>query len=188
MTGATATGDRDDFEALRDEADGVSVGSWWQDPAAAILFLDFDGVLHPDKVAYDSEGVFSRMPLLLELLRAEAGLRVVVSSSWREIMPMTTLRALFAPLQDRVVGKTPQRPPQRKIPEHLWSFIREAECTVWMEEHSQGRRIPWLALDDQAFRFSPGCEHLYLVEPTTGLVEADLPRIREWLAGLVQAG
>lgn len=39
MTGAAATSGRDDFEALRDEADGVSAGSWWQDPAAAILFL-----------------------------------------------------------------------------------------------------------------------------------------------------
>lgn len=172
------------FETLRAEADGAGVGRWWEDPTAAILFLDFDGVLHPDKVSYDDQGVFSRMPLLLELLRSEPGLRVVVSSSWREIMPMDELRGLFEPLQDRVVGKTPQRPPQRKIPGHLWSYIREAECVVWMKEHSQGRTVPWLALDDQAFRFSPDCPNLYLVEPSTGLAPEDLPTIRARLQAL----
>lgn len=172
------------FAVLKAEADGASQGRWQEDPAAAVLFLDFDGVLHPDKVTYDSEGVFSRMPVLLELLRAEPGLRVVVSSSWREIMPMDTLRDLFSPLQDRVVGKTPQRPPKRKIPSPLWSYIREAECVVWMNEHSQGRKVPWLALDDQPFRFSPDCANLYLAQPATGLTPEDLPRIRARLQAL----
>ncbi len=46
-----------------------------------ILFLDIDGVLHPDP-AMAEEGFFQRH-LLWQLLSARTELKVVISSDWR---------------------------------------------------------------------------------------------------------
>jgi hypothetical protein len=71
---------------------------------APVLFLDFDGVLHPNLAA---EGqMFSRAPLLAQALE---GLHVdiVVSSSWRFQWELAHLRALLpAALQAKVRGVT----------------------------------------------------------------------------------
>ena len=45
-----------------------------------ILFLDFDGVLHPNS---DDSEHFSCAPLLWELLRRHPDVRVVLSTGWR---------------------------------------------------------------------------------------------------------
>lgn len=70
---------------------------------APVLFLDFDGVLHPNLAA---EGqMFSRAPLLAQALE---GLHVdiVVSSSWRFQWELAQLRALLpAALQGEGQGR-----------------------------------------------------------------------------------
>ena len=58
-------------------------------------FLDFDGVLHPDRSSVDL--YFCRLTLLEPWLRKRPQIEVVISSSWREAHPLDELRefALF---------------------------------------------------------------------------------------------
>lgn len=68
-----------------------------------IIFLDFDGVLHPDGV-----GLFSRLPLLESFLSRMPEAEIVVSSTWREDHTLDELRQFFSPeLRQRISGVTP---------------------------------------------------------------------------------
>lgn len=50
-----------------------------------ILFLDFDGVMHPD-LCPRSEW-FERLPMFERWLRGHDQIEVVISSSWRNVVP-----------------------------------------------------------------------------------------------------
>ena len=68
-----------------------------------IIFLDFDGVLHPDGIAK-----FSRLPVLERFLVEMPDAEVVVSSTWREDHTLDQLRDIFSPpLRSRITGVTP---------------------------------------------------------------------------------
>jgi hypothetical protein len=132
-----------------------------------VLFLDFDGVLHP---AQGGE-LFTSLALLEAVLRDAPEVRVVISSSWREIHPLDELREYFSEdLRDRVIGITPLQAPVEAVPEKLAMHRRHAECMAWLANNAHER---WLALDDQAFLWSAGCKNLQLVDGRTGLTEAD---------------
>jgi hypothetical protein len=74
-----------------------------------ILFLDVDGVLHPEGPSREPK--FCRLPLLEEWLRGRPGVEVVISSSWREVHPFEELVSFFA--EDR---PWPQRRQCRRSP------------------------------------------------------------------------
>jgi len=57
-----------------------------------ILFLDFDGVLHPMNRA---TGVFSLLPHFEQVMRDYPGVDIVVSSTWRETYSIEELRSVF---------------------------------------------------------------------------------------------
>lgn len=59
------------------------------------LFLDFDGVLHPEPLYGDGE-LFCRLPLLEALLREFPEVSIVVSSTWRDTRTVEELRKLFS--------------------------------------------------------------------------------------------
>lgn len=131
-----------------------------------VLFLDFDGVLHRDGAPVDE--LFCHIPLLEEALRRCPGVDVVISSSWREVHPLDEIQEYFSPdIGARIIGITPARPELATIPTELWSFVREAECVAWIMEHRPSP--PWIALDDQAWRFRPFCPNLLLIDGKTGL-------------------
>lgn len=68
-----------------------------------IIFVDFDGVLHPDGVA-----LFSRLPMFESLLARMPDAEVVVSSTWREDHTLEQLRQFPSPdLRRRITGVTP---------------------------------------------------------------------------------
>lgn len=149
----------------------------------AILFLDFDGVLHPEP-CHDSP-LFCRMPLLERALAALPQVRVVVSSSWRHGRSLDDLRALFPEsLQPRIVGFTPTfKDFAHEVPEALKRFPREAECLRWLRDNGE-LGTAWVALDDAPWMFTPLCPHLVETDSTTGLqdneVEALLKRVRRF--------
>jgi hypothetical protein len=124
-----------------------------------ILFLDFDGVLHPvDRPT----GTLVLLPALERVLRDFAEVDIVISSAWREAYTLEQLRGLFAPdIQARVIDVTPifaeiDRPAPR-----------EAEILAWLQ--SAGRtEEEWVAIDDIAWFFSPACPNLILTETTIG--------------------
>lgn len=143
-----------------------------------ILFLDFDGVLHPARSMAPGELLFCRLPLLESWLRERPGVDVVISSSWREAHPLDELVSYFAgDLKGRVLGATPiitsddwaqydgGPPPLR--------FGREIEIRRWQHQSAAPWR-PWAALDDQPWLFAPFCEFLVTCDGDTGLTTRNL--------------
>lgn len=137
-----------------------------------VLFLDFDGVLHPlDR----RDELFSCLPLFEQTVRQFPDLDIVISSSWRVDHSLEELRAVFtADIAARIVGETPY---------HTDGFTaerygRESEIRAWL--HQFGRESePWLALDDSDWMFSPNCPQLILVDPAVGFSHAEVIRLRQ---------
>lgn len=77
-----------------------------------VLFLDFDGVLHPDGEAALDENfrllpnpnLFCWKGLLHELLKPHPEVQIIVSSDWRRLFDDESLVRLLGPLGNRFVG------------------------------------------------------------------------------------
>ncbi|WP_342617552.1 HAD domain-containing protein [Rhodoferax sp. GW822-FHT02A01] len=135
-----------------------------------ILFLDFDGVLHPDPC--DRRDWFCQLPLLENVLRQHPHVDVVISSSWRYDHSLEQLRGTFAEdLRSRIVGVTPTdaRPqvedwmPQALLPSHH----REIECRKWLQRY-RSTQTHWLAIDDVREWFAPDCKNLLVTDSGKG--------------------
>lgn len=115
-----------------------------------ILFLDFDGVLHPDSVYLQggqpvlrAEGrLFQWAPLLVEALLPAPDVHIVLSTSWVRWLGFRNAKsALPIELQSRVIGAT---------------WHSRIDLVEWetLSRHGQIRRYlvgkptNWLALDD----------------------------------------
>jgi hypothetical protein len=135
-----------------------------------ILFLDFDGVLHPvDR----REGCFSCLPALENALREFNDVEIVISSSWRLEFNLTQLRSIFSSDVARcVIDVTPDRATKM---ESIEPYRREREVDDWVDDwlRENGREYePWLVLDDCEWMFSPSCTRLILVNSVTGFNES----------------
>ena len=83
-----------------------------------LLFVDFDGVLHPAAAQFELEtvhlppakllsaGLFSHLDLLVKLLAPFPAVGLMVHSSWRLTHSDAEIRALLGPAGDRFVGVT----------------------------------------------------------------------------------
>lgn len=132
-----------------------------------ILFLDFDGVLHPE-FCHESRH-FECAHHLANACSALGNLDIVISSTWRHQMGHATLTSrLPEALARRVVGVTPAYPILRDLPHKVMPFEREAECLSWVRANRPGHES-WIAADDRAWLFRPFCPELFLVNGKTGL-------------------
>jgi hypothetical protein len=124
-----------------------------------ILFLDFDGVLHP---FHRPTGPFTLLPDFERVMRDFSNVDIVISSAWREVHTLDELRELFSPdIQERIIDVTPVFSASDK------PYLREAEITFWLR--TAGREVePWVAIDDTEWFFSPGCRNLILVDTHIG--------------------
>lgn len=147
-----------------------------------ILFLDFDGVLHPED--RDAEP-FCRVPLLWQLLRQCPQAEVVFSTSWREVYPPDVMLDFVTAgggedLAHRFVGSNPRVLEPSTQGDYR---RREIECLAWLAGSGFASR-PWLALDDIADWFSTSSPNLHLVDYRTGLTEQDvaavLQKLKQW--------
>lgn len=144
-----------------------------------ILALDFDGVLHP--VMTTMEPKFCRLELLEGWLRGRPDVDVVISSSWREVHPFDILRSFFADdLQARVLGVTPlahsprgPASPRSDAERAVAIGERQHEIEQWVADCGLPTE-QWVALDDDASLFRPGCPNLVVCEPTIGLTVSQL--------------
>lgn len=128
---------------------------------AVILFLDFDGVLHPDaaflvkgRPTLKAEGeLFMWAPLLIKTLADFPEVQIVLSTSWaRELSFSRARRWLPGELRARVVGSTWHS---------AMSFKRDGfrGLSAWWDEATRYQQIKryagragltdWVAIDDQ---------------------------------------
>lgn len=142
-----------------------------------ILFVDFDGVLHPQ----NKGAVFTCTNVLWAILRLHPELRVVISSSWRWDRSLENMKRLMTAnggedLACRIVGATP------KLRHTIYAGCRQIECEAWLQTNRLSE-MAWLALDDMPELFDSGTPHLYLVDPRLGLTEADVAGISRGIRG-----
>lgn len=131
------------------------------------IFLDFDGVLHPEFCRESNH--FACLKVFEQVLRECRNCDVVITSTWRLHTPIEGLRGHFAPdLSERIVGATDEFARLKDIPDSLVSFQREAECHAWLRAHDRGM-YPWLAVDDRSWLYRPFNRSLFLVDGKTGL-------------------
>jgi hypothetical protein len=158
------------------------------------LYLDLDGVLHPDAVYRGKKGLELRAPghllmhahILINVLDRYPDIKIVLSTSWVRMLGYDkTLSKLPQSIQERVIGATWHR--------HMKSdtgYDPFSHMTRFEQIHSHvGRNAikHWLALDDlhsgeetwpQEFQ-----DRLILCNGELGLGEPEVQgSLMEWLA------
>lgn len=140
-----------------------------------VLFLDFDGVLHPEfchaSRHFECEACFSSAIDGLDL-------EIVVSSTWRHDRDLKEIKALLSDaISERVVGKTPRYSQLLEVPSTLALYERQAECAAWL---SVNRPVyaSWVAVDDRSWLYRPFCPNLVLVDGARGFDERSSQLLR----------
>lgn len=155
-----------------------------------IVFLDFDGVLHPENIT-SKEVLFNRLPLVEEVLREFPRAEIVISSTWRLNWPdqttsMLEMRKHFADdIAARVVGVTPNyiHLDRKKAPDGLYFYHRQWECEMWLRA-SCPAGTPWIALDDRAYWFRPFCVNLMEFNHNIAFTQDHQPEFRARLKAM----
>ena len=157
--------------------------------AGCIVFLDFDGVTHPQPCETDQ--LFGNLPLIEDVLREFATCKIVISSSWRDVHPLDEMREYFAEdLQARVIDITPRYPVSRyhRVVEPTPAHHRQWECEKWLQSKQewlpQNRRLqaPWIAIDDRHEWFHPQCPNLLVTETKVGFAADHATRLYAMLS------
>ena len=135
-----------------------------------LLFLDFDGVLHPTHFA--GESPFSRAHLLEETLSVFSP-KIVISSSWRfthhlekmhKTVPAFIASLMIGATGAAVVGKHP----------------RFTEIQNFLQGYGPA---DWRALDDSYWEFPSNCSKLIRCNPNTGITERQILELSQCLGG-----
>lgn len=168
-----------------------------------ILFLDYDGVLHPD-AAYIENGrpvlraegeFFMWAPLLVDVLADHPRVRIVLSTSWVRILRFDRARErLPAALARRVIGST-WHSAMAKHPEAVHKLY-----PTWWDEATRYAQIKryvdragltkWLAIDDHDEGWAEEDRvRLIHTQSETGISTPDvLARLQTLLSTGVDAG
>lgn len=133
-----------------------------------ILFLDFDGVLHPEP-CHDEAILFCNRSALETILRDVPTVEIVISSMWRFTHTLAELQALFsADIAERIVGLTPD---WTDISTHfsvVGSYFRHTEIEGWLRQSDRAGEA-WAALDDRRYLFKPQSPNFIFCDPSVGL-------------------
>ena len=142
-----------------------------------IIFLDFDGVLHPAALAVVGPGVtldelvrrnnlFRWTALLADLLEQHPEVGIVVHSSWRTLSRDFELRELLGTLGPHFMGSAP--PGQR------WEAIK------WVLDDNAV--ADYRILDDAGEEFPADLPELILCHPERGISDANVrAKLTKWL-------
>ncbi|MNC11214.1 hypothetical protein D3C76_369360 [compost metagenome] len=146
-----------------------------------VLFLDFDGVLHPDAVYLSRQGptlkaegaLFMWAPILVDLLKDFPTISLVLSTSWvRHLGYKRALGYLPHELQQRVIGATWHSFMAKGwVNENQWDGKTRYDQVCRYAARSQLQH--WIALDDDVQGWSEGsAQHLIACAPELGLSSA----------------
>jgi hypothetical protein len=143
-----------------------------------VLFLEFDGVLHPASAVWRVAPVaplkrtiqdawLLRWAWVLdELLEGHDDVGIMVHSHWRLLAPDDELQTFLGPIAGRFIGTTPRLP--------RWQSI----ATVVDQHRLRHYRI----LDAVPEAFPPGLAELIACDPEAGLKDFRVhDRINAWL-------
>ncbi len=145
-----------------------------------ILFLDYDGVMHPDPCP-DAARLFENAQRLARVLEPFPGVGVVLSTSWRNVRtPAELMAPLPKSLRQRILGSTPRFCDFSSVAGRV-PYRRHAECEQWLREHSM-YDSPWWALDDRPDWFAPYCENLIECDSRCGFDDRVGARLASMLA------
>jgi hypothetical protein len=145
-----------------------------------VVFLDFDGVTHPDTT---SGPVFIQLPWIEGVLRAYPQVPIVLSTSWREGFSIDVLQSNFSPdISARILDVTPVLDWRARLhhPTLISQAPRQAEIEAWLYANLTAAH-PWVAIDDRPGWFEPGCRHLLFTNRRTGFTGADAEQLRQML-------
>lgn len=150
-------------------------------PLRFVLFIDFDGVVHPvdagEILLEDGEmkivgkDLFVWLPLLELILAPFPHVHLCVHSSWRNLHTEDELAALLPPgLASRFAGTT------------IKGLSRHESILCFAIDHA----VESLAiLDDMRDQFPPDCPDLILCDPNLGISQPALrQRLQAWLDNL----
>ena len=111
-----------------------------------VVFLDFDGVLHPEERRSGESRVFDEADRIEALLDDYPEVSIVFATSWQMLCGFARLQTVFrADYRERVIGGTDQLHPES------YSTGRGLLAQRWMARHAPGRR--WISLDDDLRAF-----------------------------------
>lgn len=144
-----------------------------------IIFLDFDGVLHPFSARNDATGQLVFLPRLERFLREFPLIRIVITSEWRIRHRFDTLQAFFADdIGNRIIGITPEIEIDASSGQS-WIGCRQREAMAFLETSGLPQNTPWVALDDTPECWLPGAP---LVLCEDGLGEPELLALRQLIS------
>lgn len=144
-----------------------------------VLFLDFDGVLHP---LQGGSGLFCHIPKLLPLFQENGNLRLVVTSDWRFAYEDAELCVELQELGPFFLGSTPkiENRNQTYFPgDPLKAPTREREILWFLHDNPIKK---WVALDDIPDLYTKDFCHRYvrITNPFTGLNDSDIQYLCEY--------
>lgn len=131
-----------------------------------VVFLDFDGVLHPKMT-----GNFELLPNFIKILNEFPKVLVVISSNWKDEINSGALISIFgSKYVDRVIGKT----------ETLVYGNRQNEIYNFVSKHNIKN---FIAIDDdcRGNLFDKNCEYLFKTDYFKGLTEDKLLELKEFM-------
>ncbi len=150
-----------------------------------ILFLDFDGVLHPARAIMGQQGpelvgegsLFMWIEPLAELLANYPHVQIVLSTSWVRHMPYQHVRDLLpVRIRRRVIGSTwhsilHEPAYSHNLPMTYWhDSSRYQQVRRWVRLH---RLRNWVAIDDDGESWDEP-DRLVQTNPETGLSDPSI--------------
>lgn len=165
----------------------------------SIIFLEYDGVLHPDAIVRESRQVvlkregyvlFEWAPLLEDALAHHPDIRIVLSTNWVRLLSYDEAKKqLPASLQERIVGTIyPSKPVE--CPYGKWAGLDPfSQMSRYMQVMSYVHRHDikyWLAIDDDFLAWTNDeLHHLVITDWEFGLAEpGKLSELKRRLAAL----
>ena len=136
-----------------------------------ILFLDFDGVLHP--LNSKSENLFCNVHYLEKSLESTS-CKIVITSNWRLTHSIDAMRELLPQkIGELIIGAT-------DIATAV-NHKRFAEIQAYLNTHIGSSPVDWRAIDDISQDFPNECENLICCDSHSGMGSAEKIQIAQWL-------